>query len=1718
MPLPTSGSSAPAAERPVLAPAWSIVLLTVLVCGALWLLYPRKALEQRLSESGDSELANNYLQNLLHGAPDDPYLRLLLARRQIATGETARARVTLQPALNSPDPDLRKQAEWTEGILLYRELQDAEGNADQSQVLQERMQRHIRALARESWPPAQLASLAAMAEHFGMSDVATDLLRKAAPKDPEKAAAYYAQAAKEALGRGDYGASAQFYLAARASTPDPAEAKRYYFAAVAALRSGNETREALALAERELGPLENDAQALYMLVQLARAAGRPDVADRYVRRLLHMSRDDHASGGVQLARAGALPPPDLQAVRDLDVATNRYDDGASLLGRSNALRRTVADSAPMADAPMMPFDDKTYTLAYQVFLEGKQLEDAWKVANAAVRQQPDNMAWRARLAQVSEWTQRPALALQNWLDVALATHDEAAWKNVLHLAPFEFKDPAVAQALDAAQRSGSSDPWLHLVLARRQIAQGNVSDARATLQPALDSTHATLRQEALLTQAQLSYRAYELARKDKSDRRDVLLKTAQDEVQRLAQQTWSSDQREQLAILASKLGEADLSMRLYGQDVPQDPAAAATYYEHAAQEALGQGDYDGCARLYLAARASTTDPTEAKRYYFAAVAALRSGNKTQQALDLAQREIGPLADDRQTLLMLTELARAAGRPDVADRFVRRLLHVGMAGHPDEQRLPAHTAALQPAVWHVVARPAAEDTGYDDGASLLTRPGAGDLREVVDRTPPSNPAALPFDDKTYTLAYQVFLENKQLQDAWAIANTAVRQRPADMAWRKRLAQVSEWTQRPAVALQNWLLIARSTHDEDAWQNVLRLAPGLFDNAAVTEALRHELTRQPDDPKLIREFVAAQERMGEPQPAIDYLRRRAHSPDMLALLAELAERAGQSKLALETWSRLFADPAQVTPQRATRAALLALAQGQSELGLKWLEAAQGEAAGAPVAAPVEAGQPTVSDGGRLTSQRSTDVGNRRSAAAAGNDELLRLTGQVAANRSDNRLAIAAYRKLVAAHGAAPDDYDALYTLLRRQQPVEAAHVALLAWQRFGDPRHFFDALSLLSERNDWTEFASAVKQMDHATGAAKESVAGIRRSVNFLRLMGEYESQAGDALMARVYYEQAFKQDPASTDTRQSLLWFLIDSGDTAALRGLLALHEQQWSRDSDLHDALAAAYQRLSLYHVALERYLTPHLEAHRNDFLWLMNYADALEQDNQVGRAWTLRHRLLAQQWKRLHQDGAGSAQTPQQAVRQWLSGPNLDAARRVARARLVMTQRPGDPAYDVLRELLRLDRNAQGKLSNAAADVAVGWLQETGNYSAERGFLWQQYALSRSQPDKRPLWAQTNLALSERDTAAAGQLLEQSGARMSAADRVAAATAVGDVRLAQSTAFDNQIDQPDDDDMHQQLTESLLGFSNRIDVTAVHRNLDGVNENQTGARLHLPLNPRWALDFHLDRINRSVTKPDLLRSAPSEDIAKATLDWRHPKGDTRLQVANRRGYVTTTPVLLQHEQRITPEFSVRGELGWNLPTDESLPLRLAGMKTRLAARLGYQFTPRDQVALTQAYERYRLQTGVEVGSGRHTTVEYTHTVWQGAPSLEAGVFWSTHHYNRRDPTLFGAEGARFQDRFVPLGASLDADYLLPATFRFYGIRLSTNMQYEQERTRPIRPFASISRTWHSQLGPGYDLTLGVAGSVFGGDRLSLGWNISKSGVQSLGFERTLQLSYQLNF
>jgi hypothetical protein len=1175
-------------------------------------------------------------------------------------------------------------------------------------------------------------------------------------------------------------------------------------------------------------------------------------------------------------------------------------------------------------------------------------------------------------------------------------------------------------------RTDPENPRLSLLLARHQLSAGLLDRVAETLAPLADSTAADVRLEALWLGWRVEEQRY-LRLPDDAPERGELRHQLRTRLKVLASYDWPEDMLIEIARRAIVFGDTSLGLRLLERLAVSNQGRSSFWYAEAARTALAGGEYRAAGQFFLIAAQRSANPVEQRRFFIDGMLALQSGDLVREALAEAEeslKRMPQLGESTQVLELLVRFARAIQRPDLADKYARKLLRLSL-----QQQWQREMLARQ---WNVHWQP------VNEGAS----------------------PRLPFDDRIYTLGFEAFLDNRKLEDAWQVAAAAVRQAPDDLAWRERLARVSEWTGRPAVALTHWLHVAKVSGRDEAWQAVLRLAPGLFDDEALRPALEYRLQRQPGNAALVDELVATYERLGDPASAIRFLDGmylRYRRSDLLARMAEIAERMGDDSRALLLWQRYMAD-AEPNAAQAMHIAVLQLTAGRVADALATLE------------------------GVDETSEAGTAY--------------WRLRGDLAARLGADDRAIAAYRNAIHGEEAEASEHVAPARLLLDEHPLEAARVSGEAWNRFRDTRLLMQALELYSAAARWPEAGRLLRSL------SPDEAETLGENAAFLRYSAQYHLAVGLRGRGLADLDAAFRIGQGNPDLEQALLWLLIDAGEGQRLRALLALRERDWQPDSSMHDALAAAYLALSLPDVALRRYLTPHLASHRGDFLWLMNYADALEQNQDPDRAWRLRKQLFLDERMQIRRKAANEA-LPRE----------MTSLRRTAQARLRMLRSPGDPAYATLRELLRLDRTDAGTLSPAARDAALGWLLDAEQFDAARGWLWQQYASSTT----RPLWGEMRLALERNDVAEAGRLLDDYAPLIPRSDRIEAARRVGDVRFAQSEGADAMEQTPADDTLHLQLSEALLAHSHYLRGSTWQSRIGKVDERNDSIRGHAAIAANLALEIDVGRIRRDNRDTTTIGVTPDENYQLGRLVWQHGEARTRFTFASRDSFDHYQTALLEHEREVDSRTTVRMSVGANQPANESTALRVAGMKDLATLGLTYRLTRQDRFSIERQYDQFQAQTGTELGTGHVWLAEYAHALRSEPRSLEASVFWSRHRYGRRndvrDPRL---------RPLLPAGTDqatdIAPDFFIPDSFTYRGVRLSTDMNFEEDYTRAWRPYASIARTWHSSEGNGYDLAAGIAGSVFGADHLALGWRMSQGGTRSDGLVREFGLTYRLHF
>jgi hypothetical protein len=232
--------------------------------------------------------------------------------------------------------------------------------------------------------------------------------------------------------------------------------------------------------------------------------------------------------------------------------------------------------------------------------------------------------------------------------------------------------------------------------------------------------------------------------------------------------------------------------------------------------------------------------------------------------------------------------------------------------------------------------------------------------------------LPFDDATYALAYEVFLANRNLEDAYEVAAAAVRDRPDDLVWRQRLAQVAEWTSRGAVALEPRHALARASGAPADGARVERLATQLSDGAALLEALRIRARAGGADEALDLRIARLIEEQGRPREALEWLESRiaargpSRSRQLLDRQLELLQALGDDDAALDAIARAET----VTgpdPALAMRRASLLARRGDLAGAFAALHAVRDRAAALP--------EPPVAEGGDSFWQVYLRRGGRR-----------------------------------------------------------------------------------------------------------------------------------------------------------------------------------------------------------------------------------------------------------------------------------------------------------------------------------------------------------------------------------------------------------------------------------------------------------------------------------------------------------------------------------------------------------------------------------------------------------------------------------------------------------------------------------------------------------------------------------------------------------------------
>jgi polysaccharide biosynthesis protein PelB len=223
--------------------------------------------------------------------------------------------------------------------------------------------------------------------------------------------------------------------------------------------------------------------------------------------------------------------------------------------------------------------------------------------------------------------------------------------------------------LENLLRSDQSNMDWRLLLAGAKVERISFSELDSLLQPIWLQGNKAQQQRA----RQIRLHGISIA-----DQRgnQVLPKSEVDELlQQVMAESNNTTQLVRLANSAILLDRREIVLNVYRRMAQVSPKNYRKHLLEAAERSLGLGRYRLAADLYFLAR-QQAPLQKARRYFRLAIGALMANNHYSEALSDAERYLGDLKSDAETLRFLIRTARAADSSARAAHYARMLLDLG----------------------------------------------------------------------------------------------------------------------------------------------------------------------------------------------------------------------------------------------------------------------------------------------------------------------------------------------------------------------------------------------------------------------------------------------------------------------------------------------------------------------------------------------------------------------------------------------------------------------------------------------------------------------------------------------------------------------------------------------------------------------------------------------------------------------------------------------------------------------------------------------------------------------------------------------------------------------------------------------------------------------------------------------------------------------------------
>ncbi len=664
----------------------------------------------------------------------------------------------------------------------------------------------------------------------------------------------------------------------------------------------------------------------------------------------------------------------------------------------------------------------------------------------------------------------------------------------------------------------------------------------------------------------------------------------------------------------------------------------------------------------------------------------------------------------------------------------------------------------------------------------------------------------------------------------------------------------------------------------------------------------------------------------------------------------------------------------------------------------------------------------------------------------------------------------------------DYQRLILITREKNPGQAYGIALEAWSRLGKEEYLISLLELGTAQKRYKELVGLIQKAQQSA-----SLKAMEDAAYYWQLVAQVYRGAGDLAASVRSYRRALALAPGDYSLAEGFIWLLLDLGQRDELKKTLEGWKERGQAAPELFDAYAAAYSYLGEYGTALTYYQARY-STMCNDPSWLAGYADALEQSGRLERAFSERLRAFTVVRKRME-----TKQSVSEAERRTLLHTY---------ASLAMQVEPGD---ELDRQMLVIMRSPQDA---ASSELILAWALSSGRNDFGRIWYFREFA----RLTKRPLWAELSLAMEENDRSRIMGLLQHEMQRLPYRDAIEGASRVGWFPDAETEAFERfQIN--DRNNLLDQQVRLLYGsrpggFRYRLSLI----DEDGVGFVEQLLSHTFAVTPRYSLRVEAGNTDIRHLKPGLLGDYISSiQTAKLGIIIRHERGTAEFTAGVTDALSRYVSASVQSDYKVNDRLTMDFSLATGAAGTESAYMKIGGMRDEAKIGILGALTPRDSLSLRISAQYLRDQERSELGRGIAYEGELTHRLLSSCPDTNLRAFGGYHYYDKTGTPTGKALS------LIP-GSIADASYYVPATFTQTGIGISIGQGGRTNYIRQWQPFASADASWISTTGTGFHYELGVAGPVFGLDKLELSFSQDSGSFGISALTTQVDLLYRYYF